>query len=164
MTAGSTPWQRRGYTTRPRSYRLLVLALFLAVLVWQAWSLVRVAHAERVTIRVERCDASGPKATLRCYGSWTLADGSRHEGVTDGAGDPGTEFRGWATSSAATRDLVNWLLEPLIIAASVLGGPASPRWWCCGCGSVVGAPRATKVLPAEAAGATWRTTRSRRSR
>jgi hypothetical protein len=112
--------------TRPRWFRLLVAVLILvAALGWPIWSLARVAGAQRVTIRVERCDNSGPKATPRCYGSWTLADGSRHEGVTEGgvpSAQPGTEFRGWATDTAATRSLVGWLLVPVILGSVVLIG------------------------------------------
>ncbi|MBY8874452.1 hypothetical protein K7640_21730 [Micromonospora sp. PLK6-60] len=108
----------------PRWLRLLVpLALFVALVGAVVVTGARVVSAERVTVRVESCDLSGPKATQRCRGSWRLADGSV---VSGGVGGdvlrPGQQVSGWAHGTSATTSLTSWLIAPVAFGLVLLAG------------------------------------------
>ncbi|MEV0154413.1 hypothetical protein AB0H57_11835 [Micromonospora sp. NPDC050686] len=108
----------------PRWLRLLVpLAMVAALAGAVVVTGAPVVPAERVTIRVESCDLSGPKATQRCRGSWRLADGATVTGgVGGGALRPGQEVSGWADGTSATTSLTSWLIAPVALGLVLLAG------------------------------------------
>ncbi|MEU8260127.1 hypothetical protein AB0C02_05840 [Micromonospora sp. NPDC048999] len=117
-----------GYTERmagrPRWQRLLLPLLLLGAVLVMPVGLARQAiRAERVTIQVEHCDLSGPKATQACRGTWRLTDGHTVSGPIDSVHlRPGTEVPGWGNGDRATTDLFTWLVAPILIGAALLVG------------------------------------------
>ncbi|MEU2610412.1 hypothetical protein ABZ570_02290 [Micromonospora sp. NPDC007271] len=106
-------WQRR----------LLPLLLIAAALVLPVVFARQAIGAERVTVLVESCDLSGPKATQACRGSWRLDDGRTVSGPIDAALlHPGTEIQGWGNGERATESLFTWLVAPIVIGAALLVG------------------------------------------
>ena len=88
---------------------LLLIAIFVALQAIPVYVGHNLIEAEPVTITVEFCDRSGPKATQSCRGSWTLADGTT---VTGGVGGSslrqGTQIDGWGNRHRATSDPSTW--------------------------------------------------------
>ncbi|SCE80828.1 hypothetical protein GA0074695_1281 [Micromonospora viridifaciens] len=106
-------WQRR----------LLPLLLIAAALVLPVVFARQAIGAERVTVRVESCDLSGPKATQACRGTWRLGDGRAVSGPVDGTLlRPGTELQGWGNGERATTSLFTWLVAPIVIGGALLVG------------------------------------------
>ncbi|MFD2767344.1 hypothetical protein [Micromonospora eburnea] len=110
--------------TRPGWQRMLVpFLLIAAALVLPVVFARQAIAAERVTVRVESCDLSGPKATQACRGSWRLGDGRVVSGPVDGTQlRAGTEIQGWGNGERATSQLSVWLVAPVLIGGALLVG------------------------------------------
>ncbi|GAA2373443.1 hypothetical protein [Dactylosporangium salmoneum] len=109
---------------RPRwQRRLMPLLLIAAALVLPVMFARQAIAAERVAVRVEFCDLSGPKATQACRGTWRLSDGRTVSGPIDSTLlRPGTEVQGWGNGERATTSLFTWLVAPILIGTALLAG------------------------------------------